>query len=153
RLQGMDLSQRHGQSQAFARAVQHPSRLGYTGPVVLVDGQRGYWLALGLRVPPGRPPLILGASYSLDRLLPRVVAGSPYAVTFVHDGSVLHAHQDPAPPARFGGSLVRTSVVNLPGGARIELQVAPTPSLLRDQMSGLPQLMFGMGLLLAGVAG
>ena len=39
------------------------------------------------------------------------------------------------------------------GGAAIDIRVAPTASLLRDQQSGLPLLVLVLGMLLAGVAG
>ncbi len=71
----------------------------------------------------------------------------------VEGGQELHAHQRPAPAGRFGEAFTEAAEVELPGGARLGLQVTPTASLLADQMSGLPQLVLVLGVLLAGVAG
>ena len=68
----------------------------------------GNTVALGLQGPPAAPPRVIAVAFSLDVLLPRAVRGSPYAVTFTQDGSVLHAHQDPA-TMRFGAAHPGTS--------------------------------------------
>ncbi len=116
--------------------------------------ERGYATTLGLAEPDGRAVRVLTAWYRVSALLPKVTGASPYAVRALwEDGQELHVHQTAAPAGRFGATFAERADVGLPGGARIELRVSPTPALLADQLSSLPRLVLVLGVLLAGVAG
>ena len=119
---------------------------------------RAFSIALGLA--PSRvthtddASRVLSAWFGVQPLLQAVTTGSPYAVRVsLQDGTLLHAHLTPAPARRFAQATDHVSDVRLPGGTALVLQVSPTPSLLADQVSGLPRLVLLLGLLLAGVAG
>jgi PAS domain S-box-containing protein len=139
---------------AIAEARRGQGPVTYSPARTLPAAHRSYSTLLGLRGSDGRASRLLIASYSVSALLPRVTNASPYAVRVTWEGGQqLHAHQHPAPPGRFGQVFTDAVTAELPGGARLALQVSPTATLLADQMSGLPQLVLILGVLLAGVAG
>ncbi len=139
---------------AIAQAARRHEPVAYAPARTLPTAHRSYSTMLGLRGVDDRVSSVLVASYSVGALLPRVTNASPYAVRVMWEGGQeLHAHQRPAPAGRFGRAFTDTARVELPGGARLDLQVTPTAALLADQMSGLPQLVLVLGVLLAGVAG
>ncbi len=112
-------------------------------------------LLLTLAPARGAGPRVLTATYDIGRLLPRVTQGSPYAVhvTGQQAEAAVHTHLAPAGGGWFGGGVEDVSSIALPGGAALQLRVAPTALLLDEQKSGLPRLVLVLGLLLAGVAG
>jgi PAS domain S-box-containing protein len=139
---------------AIRQALQRHEVVAYSIERDVPAAHRGYSSLLGLRGPDGRAVHVLTASYSISALLPHVTKASPYAVRVTwQGGQQLHVHQDAGSTGQFDRAVADAVAVELPGGARLQLQVTPTASLLADQVSGLPTLVLVLGVLLAGVAG
>ncbi len=147
-----------GWREATRRAAAGREVVAWSPDARDADAPDGFSMSLGLRKPVSVESAVaapvLSAWFALEALLPTVTSGSPYAVRVSHrDGTLLHAHLAPAAVGRFSQPVDYASDVRLPGGAALVLHVAPTATLLADQVSGLPRLVLVLGLMLAGVAG
>ena len=139
---------------AIDTALHHHDVVAYPIERAGPAARRGFASALGLRHGSGPGVGVLLATYDVGALLPLITQASPYAVrATLDDGAPLHVHQVAAPVGRFDRSFVEASTVDLPGGTRVTLQVAPTATLLADQVSGLPRLVLVLGVLLACLGG
>ncbi len=142
-----------GHRDALVRAARRRQSAFFPAALSAPTARRGYSTVLGLREADGRVGRLLTGSVSLDAVLARVTHASPYAVRVSSPGVLLHQHRAAARPRRFQRLPGATTSLDLPDGARLQLDVAPTAVLLADQVSELPRMVLALGILLAGVAG